>query len=73
MASTNGIEGTVVLDFIVEKTGKISNVEILKEIGGGCGNEVVRVINGMPDWIPGKQRGREVRVRFKLPVKFTLR
>jgi len=72
MASKNGIEGTVVLVFIVDTTGEISNIEILKEIGGGCGKEVIRVVSGMPDWIPGKQRGREVRVRFKLPVKFTL-
>ena len=54
IASQNGIEGTVVLDFIVEKTGKISNIKILKEIGGGCGNEVLKVVNDMPDWTSGQ-------------------
>ena len=72
MASSNSIEGTVVLDFVVEKNGQISDVNIKKEIGGGCGTEVVRVVNKMPDWVPGKQRGREVRVRYMLPVKFKL-
>lgn len=72
IASKNGIEGTVVLDFVVEKTGEITDIQIRKEIGGGCGKEVVRVVKGMPEWIPGKQRNNEVRVRFTLPVKFTL-
>lgn len=72
MASVNGIEGTVVLKFIVGKKGEISKINIVKEIGGGCGNEVVRVVNKMPNWIPGKQRGREVKVRYMLPVKFDL-
>jgi protein TonB len=66
------IEGTVVLELIVEKSGEITGIGIIKEIGGGCGKEVVRVVNAMPDWLPGKQRGKEVRVRYKLPVKFTL-
>lgn len=72
LARINGIEGTVVLAFVVEETGEITHINILKEIGGGCGNEVVRVVKGMPDWVPGKQRGKEVRVRFKLPVVFKL-
>ena len=72
MARANGIEGTVALQFVVEKTGQISDIKIVKEIGGGCGKEVVRVVNKMPNWIPGKQRGREVPVRYTLPVKFNL-
>ena len=72
LAKDAGIEGTVLLNFVIEKNGKITNVEIVREIGGGCGREVVRVVNEMPDWIPGKQRNQEVRVRFNMPVKFKL-
>lgn len=72
MAIRNRIEGTVVIEFIVEKTGRISNATILKEIGGGCGKEALRVVKEMPDWIPGRQRGKAVPVRYKLPVKFVL-
>ncbi len=72
MASRNGIEGTVVVDFVVEKNGQITDVNIRKEIGGGCGNEVVRIVKGMPEWVPGKQRNEKVRVRFTMPVKFQL-
>ena len=76
LARENNIEGSVVVDFIVEPDGKVSNAQILKDIGGGCGDEVLRVVNsmnGMPDgWTPGKQRGEAVRVKFKLPVIFRL-
>ncbi len=72
IAVETGVEGTVLINFIVEKTGEITDISIIKEIGAGCGNEVVRVVKGMPKWMPGKQRGKEVRVRFKIPVKFSL-
>ena len=67
-----GIQGTVYLEFIVEKDGSITHVEILRGIGGGCDEEAVRVTKMMPKWKPGKQRGKEVRVSFKMPIKFTL-
>lgn len=67
-----GIEGTVVVRFIVEKDGSISNTEIIRDIGGGCGREAIRVVKLMPDWIPGMQQGRKVRVQFNLPVRFQL-
>ena len=73
IARENGIEGTVVICFIVEKDGSISNLKTLKDIGGGCGQESLRVIKDMPKWIPGKQRGKKVRVRFRLPVRFKLK
>ncbi len=66
------VEGTVVVSFIVEKDGGITNAKILREIGGGCGEEVLRVVNLMPRWIPGRQRGREVRVQYNLPVRFKM-
>lgn len=72
LARENGIQGMVVIRFVVEKDGSISKAEVAREIGGGCGNEALRVVNSMPNWIPGKQRGRKVRVQFNLPVKFKL-
>lgn len=71
-AINNEIEGVVVVTFVVEKDGSLSGLKITRDIGGGCGNEVLRVVKKMPDWIAGEQRGRKVRVQFKLPVKFTL-
>ena len=73
IARQNQIEGTVVASFVVEKDGTISQLEITRDIGGGCGKEVFRVIENMPDWSsPGLQRGRPVRVMMNLPVKFRL-
>jgi periplasmic protein TonB len=72
VARENRIEGTVVIQFTIEKDGSVTDINILKEIGGGCGAEAARVVKGMPDWIPGKQRGRAVRVRYSLPVKYKL-
>ncbi|MEZ4960143.1 MAG: TonB family protein [Saprospiraceae bacterium] len=72
IARNNGIEGTVVIRFIIEKDGSISQPEIVREIGGGCGAEALRVVKSMPQWLPGKQQGRPVRVQFNLPVKYRL-
>ncbi len=75
-ARQEGYEGTVVASFIVEKDGSLSNAEILKDIGGGAGLEVLRVIEGMNQaeirWVPGKKEGEPVRARFNFPVKFKL-
>lgn len=71
-AKEEGIEGRVFISFIVETDGKISTVEILKGIGGGCDEEAMRVIEEMPNWNPGKQRGKNVRVQYRVPIKFTL-
>ena len=71
-AREGNIQGMVVIKFIVEKDGSISNVKLLRDIGGGCGEEALRVANAMPRWTPGLQRGRAVRVQFNLPVKFKL-
>ncbi|MBI9033266.1 MAG: energy transducer TonB [Bacteroidales bacterium] len=72
MAKESGIQGTVYVSFVVEKNGKITDVRILRGIGGGCDEEAVRVVNMMPNWKAGKQRGKPVRVRFSMPIKFTL-
>ena len=76
IASEAGIEGTVVIRFYIDEQGNVKEPEILKEIGGGCGKEAMRVVkkmNELPDrWTPGRQRGRAVKVYFNLPVKYKL-
>ena len=73
MAKETGIQGRVYITFVVERDGSITDVRLLKGIGGGCDEESIRVVKAMPKWIPGKQRERPVRVQFILPIKFTLR
>lgn len=72
MARENQIEGTVVIGFVVDKNGKVKDIEIRRDIGAGCGAEVKRVIKSLPDWKPGSQQGRKVAVMYNLPVKFSL-
>jgi protein TonB len=62
----------VFVGFIVEKDGSVSNVKVLRGIGGGCDEEAVRVIKGMPKWKPGKQDGKPVRVSYMMPIIFKL-
>ena len=73
LAREDGTNGTVYVTFVVNKTGKISNIKILRGIGSGCDEEAVRVIRMMPDWKPGKQNGAAVPVQFNLPIKFDLK
>ena len=72
-AKDNKIEGKVYVSFTVETDGSISNVKVLRDIGGGCGAEAIRVVMKMPKWKPGKQRGKPVRVQFNLPIEFKLK
>lgn len=72
LAKENNIQGTVYVQFIVEQDGSITNSKILRGIGGGCDKEALRVVNSMPNWIPATQRGKNVRVEFRLPIKFVL-
>ena len=71
-AKKEKIEGQVYVSFIVEKDGQLTGVKFLRDIGGGCGEEVLRVIRTMPKWKPGTQDGKPVRVQFNLPVAFEL-
>ncbi len=66
------IQGRVFVNFIVEKDGSISHVNVLKGIGHGCDKEAVQAVENMPRWIPGLQKGKPVRVSYNLPVKFSL-
>jgi protein TonB len=72
IALENQIEGTVVVEFVVEKDGSITNIKVLKDVGGGCGNEAMRIIKMMPKWTPGKQRDMAVRVKMRAPIKFRI-
>ena len=73
LAKENNITGKVYVTFVVEKDGRVTQVKLLRDIGGGCGNEAMRVVKAMPKWKPGKQQGRPVRTQFNLPVVFNLR
>jgi len=73
IAKRAGVEGKVILSFIVDKNGNIVDVKVAKSIGAGCDEEAMRVINIMPRWIPGKQNGNPVLTRINIPVVFKLR
>ena len=73
LARANGITGKVYLRFVVEKDGRITNAKVVRDIGGGCGSEALRVVKSMPKWKPGKVNGKSVRSEFNLPVNFNLR
>lgn len=72
IAKNSGVQGVCVVQFIVEKDGSISNGKIVRDIGDGCGDASLYVVNSMPKWIPGKQKGKAVRVQYTLPLKFKL-
>jgi protein TonB len=72
LARENNIQGTVVLTFVVGKNGNVTDVQIVKDVGGGTGKEAVRVVKAMPKWNPGEANGHPVKVRFTLPVRFKL-
>ena len=72
IARETGIQGRVFIGFVVEPDGSVSNVKLLRGIGGGCDEEAMRVVKSMPKWKPGKQRGKAVRVKYTVPVNFKL-
>ncbi len=72
MARENEVQGKVFVEFIIEKDGSISNIKVLRGIGSGCNEEAMRVLSRMPKWLPGKQNGAAVRVKYIVPVIFKL-
>ncbi|MDI6833957.1 MAG: energy transducer TonB, partial [Bacteroidales bacterium] len=68
----NKISGTVYVQFVVEKDGSISDIKVVRGIGGICDEEAVRVITKMPNWIPAKQKGIPVRSYYVIPIAFVL-
>lgn len=71
-AQLKGIEGTVIVAFVVNTDGTTTDIEILRSVGGGCDEEVIRIVQGSPKWTPGMQRGTPVRTRMRLPLRFML-
>ncbi|MFD1185545.1 energy transducer TonB [Pontibacter rugosus] len=72
-AQRAGVEGLVVLSFVVGRTGEISEIQVIKNLGAGTDEEAMRVVKSMPKWTPGKQNGRAVPVRYTLPVRFAIK
>jgi protein TonB len=72
VAEENGIQGRVVCTFVVEKNGSISDVRVVRSVDAALDREAQRVIKSMPAWIPGKQNGAPVRVKYTVPVTFRL-
>ncbi|MCF6360108.1 MAG: energy transducer TonB [Cyclobacteriaceae bacterium] len=67
------IQGRVFVQFVIEKDGSISQVEVIRGIDSSCNQEAIRVVSGAPDWQPGKQRGKPVRVKMVIPISFRLK
>ena len=72
MAVESNITGRVWVSFIIEKNGSLSDVKVVRGIGGGCDEEAVRVLKKAPAWAPGMQNGRAVRVAYTMPIHFQL-
>jgi len=72
IATENGIQGKVFVNFVVEPSGNISNVKVTRGVDSSLDKEAVRVVKSMPKWIPGKQGGQAVRVSFTVPINFVL-
>ena len=72
MARESDIQGRVFVNFVVDPDGSITNVTVMRGIGGGCDEEALRVVQSMPNWKPGKQRGSAVRCSFTVPIIFKL-
>ena len=68
----NNIQGTVVVEFVIDKTGKIGNAKVIVPLHPDCDKETIRVVKEMPDWTPAKQNGKPVAIYYNLPIKFVL-
>jgi TonB family protein len=69
-AVANKVTGTVFVSFIINADGSVSDAQVIKGIGSGCNEEALRVVQNMPAWLPGKQSGQTVAVRYSLPIRF---
>jgi len=72
MAAENNIQGKVFLSFVVEKNGQLTDIHVDRKLGGGTDEEAVRVLKASPRWTPGIQNGKPVRVKYNIPISFTL-
>ncbi|WP_243348144.1 energy transducer TonB [Parabacteroides sp. FAFU027] len=71
-ALENGVQGRVICEFVVNSDGRVTNAKVIRGVDASLDAEALRVINNMPPWKPGKQRGKPVKVRYTLPVNFKL-
>lgn len=69
-ALKNGVEGQVLVSFVVDKTGEVTDIKVVRDIGWGCGQEAVRLLRIMPRWTPGFNDDNPVKVRYSLPFNF---
>lgn len=67
-----GVEGTVIVVFLINSDGSVSDAAILRGIGAGCDEEALRVVQNSPNWVPAQQKGKVVNSRMRLPVRFKL-
>jgi protein TonB len=72
IAAENGVEGKVIVQFVVGKDGRVRDADIARALNPSCDKEAIRVVMSMPRWIPGKQNGKEVSVKYTLPITFKL-
>ena len=72
VAQENGVQGRVVVSFVVERDGSITDVKVVRSVDPSLDREASRVVSSMPKWIPGKQNGSPVRVKYNVPVSFKL-
>ncbi len=72
VAAENGIQGRVIINFVVEPDGRVSNVKVVRGVDPSLDKEAVRVVSASPKWKPGKQRGKPVRVQYTIPIIFVL-
>ena len=72
IAQENGIQGRVILRFVVSATGEVKDITVLRSLDPYCDKEAIRVVSTLPKWIPGKQNGRNVPVYYTLPIQFKL-
>jgi TonB family protein len=71
-ARNAGVQGTVRVSFLVTPAGQIENPEIVEGLSHGCNEEVIRLVNLMPPWTPGRQDGKPVTVRYSMPFQFRM-
>jgi len=72
VAQENGIQGKVLVNFVVNTDGSITNAKIARPVDPSLDKEALRVVNGLPKWKPGKQGGKPVRVSYTVPINFVL-
>jgi len=72
VAQENGVQGKVIITFVIDKTGEVTNARILRGIDPSLDNEALRVVKSLPRWEPGKQNGKPVKVNYNVPINFVL-